>query len=283
MPEATAHRSTTRARVLRVRGSGGRERADRLAAEEPMEVRAGGPGQSPVPVAVTMRTPGHDFELAAGFLLTEGLIGPGDVEGIAYCADAEEAQRWNAVSVRLRAPFHPAGAERRFAATASCGICGKASLEEVEVRCAPLDPGPLVAREVVLALPGALRQAQRLFASTGGLHAAGLFDASGALRCTREDVGRHNAVDKVVGRALLDGRLPLAGSVLMVSGRLSFEIVQKAAVAGIPVTCAVSAPSSLAVEAAERLGMTLVGFVRGDGFNVYAHPERIALGGEEVA
>ena len=183
------------------------------------------------------------------------------------------------VSVFLTRPFDPGGAERRFYTTSSCGICGKASLDQVEVHCAVIPPSAPLPASVVVSLPDALRKAQRIFEQTGGLHAAGLFDRAGKVLAVREDVGRHNAVDKLVGRALLAGDLPLSDGVLMVSGRVSFELVQKAAVAGVPVICAVSAPSSLAVEAAERLGLAVVGFVRGRGFNVYSHRERIDLDG----
>jgi len=279
MTTAPPRRNVRAARVLAVRGGAGRERPDRLAAEEPMEVRAGGPGQDPVAVAVTMRTPGHDFELAAGFLLTEGLLdGPDPIEAIAYCALPEEEQQYNVVTVRLRRALDwgPGGA-RSFFVSSSCGICGRASLDAVEVRCGAVARGPRVAASTLLGLPDALRRAQRIFDATGGLHAAGLFDRDGRLLALREDVGRHNAVDKLVGRALLAGAVPLSDAVLLVSGRLSFELVQKAAVAGVPVVCAVSAPSSLAVEAAERLGMTAVGFLRAGGFNVYAGAERIDL------
>lgn len=243
-----------------------------------MEIRAAGPGQEPQPVAVTMRTPGGDFELAAGFLFTEGLIrGSADVRRVSYCEDlAPGEQHYNVVTVELTRRFDPP-ATRSFFATSSCGICGKASLEAVEVRCAPVGPGLRLDAAVVGSLPGRLRQAQRVFDQTGGLHAAGLFTPGGELVALREDVGRHNAVDKVVGDALLAGRLPLADRVLLVSGRVSFEIVQKAAVAGIPVVAAVSAPSSLAVDAAEGLGVTVLGFVRGERFNVYSHPERVAV------
>jgi FdhD protein len=168
-------------------------------------------------------------------------------------------------------------AERHFVATASCGICGKASLDEVEVRSAPIPDGPIVSRSVILALPNLLRAAQRAFDETGGLHAAGLFTPSGELLALREDVGRHNALDKLVGSQVLERAMPLHDRLLVVSGRVSFEIIQKAAVAGIPIVAAVSAPSDLAVEAADRLGVTLVGFLRGDGFNVYAHDERVDL------
>jgi FdhD protein len=273
--------AATLARVVEVRGGTRSERADRLATEEPMEIRAGGPGQQPVRVAVTMRTPGNDFELAAGFLFTEGLVGGRpDVRSVAYCDDLpEEEQRENVVTVRLTRPFDPGSLSRNFFATSSCGVCGKASLEHVRVACSPLPSGPVVPVDVLTALPDRMRAAQRTFDRTGGLHAAALFDAGGELLVLREDVGRHNAVDKVVGRSLLAGELPLAGRILMVSGRLSFEIVQKGAVAGIPLLAAVSAPSSLAVETARELGMTLVGFLRGDRFNVYTGPHRIVGAG----
>jgi len=278
MSATAPRRSVTAARVMRVRGTA-RERADRLATEEPMEIRAGGPGEEPRPLAVTMRTPGHDFELAVGFLLTEGVVAdPADIRGVAYCELPDEEQRYNAVTVRLARPLGPEMAGRSFFTTSSCGICGRASLDAVEVRCSPVAPGPVLARETLLGLPDALRAGQRLFEATGGLHAAALFDAEGRLLALREDVGRHNALDKLVGRAALAGELPLSDRVVLVSGRLSFELVQKAAVAGIPVVAAVSAPSSLAVEAAERFGITAVGFLRGDGFNVYAGAERIDLG-----
>jgi FdhD protein len=274
-------RTTADARVLVVRPGRAVERPDRLVTEEPMEIRAGGPGQEPVRVAVTMRTPGHDFELAVGFLATEGLLrSSDDVADVRYCRLPEsEEQRYNVVTVGLRRPFDLAGHERHFAANASCGLCGKASLDQVEVACAPLATGPLVAASVIAGLPDGLRAAQRVFDKTGGLHGAGLTTPAGEVVSVREDVGRHNAVDKLVGEAVLAGTMPLSERVLVVSGRISFEIVQKAAVAGIPVLCAVSAPSSLAVDAADRLGMTCVGFVRDGGFNVYSHPERLDLDG----
>jgi FdhD protein len=269
-------RTATPGEVMAVRNGSRSRRSDRLATEEPMEIRVGGPGQEASPVAVTMRTPGADFELASGFLFTEGLIdGAGDVASVAYCELPAEEQHYNVVTVRLRRSFDHAAVHRSFAVTSSCGVCGVASLEDVEVRCAPLGEGPVVRGSTVAALPDALRTGQRVFDQTGGLHATGLFDPKGRLLEVREDVGRHNAVDKIVGAALLAGDLPLSDHVLQVSGRLSFEIVQKAARAGVPVISAVSAPSSLAVQAAERLGMTVVGFVRNGGFNVYAHAERI--------
>ena len=254
------------------------ERTDTLAAEEPLEIRVQGAGQEQRSVAVTMRTPGGDFELAVGFLFTEGLIAPGDVSRVAYCDNLPgEDQRYNIVSVTLTRPFDADLVKRNFYATSSCGVCGKAALEDIEVRCAPVAEGPEVPSDVLLSLPDALRKAQKVFDRTGGLHAAGLFTPEGRGVSVREDVGRHNAVDKVIGEQVLAGRVPLAGHVLQVSGRLSFEIVQKAAVAGIPIVSAVSAPSSLAVEAADRFGMTLVGFVRGDRLNVYAGPQRVAV------
>ena len=280
-PAPPPARQVAPGRVLAVRGSEVVEREDTLVGEEPLEIRAAGPGQEPVAVAVTMRTPGSEAELAVGFLTTEGLIGgsASEVVEVSFGDPATHAQPDDTVVVRLSRPFDVSlVAERHFVATASCGICGKASLDEVEIRCDPLPAGlPVVARSVIVGLPARLRQAQAVFERTGGLHASGLFTPSGELVAVREDVGRHNALDKVIGAEVLAGRLPLHDRVLLVSGRVSFEIVQKAAVAGVPVVCAVSAPSDLAVEAAERLGQTLVGFLRGEGFNIYAHPERIAL------
>ncbi len=262
--------------VLAVRGDARRARSDRLAGEEPMEMRVADPSGLTRPVAVTMRTPGDDFALVAGFLVTEGVVEPGTIIRVAYCDDVEDEQLFNVVTVTTSTPA-TIGEGRRVAATSACGICGTTSLDAVEVRCAPPGPGPEVAREVLLGLPDALRTRQRVFEQTGGLHAAGLFDAAGGLLGLYEDIGRHNAVDKVIGAAALADALPLADRILMVSGRAGFEIVQKAAVAGIAIVASVSAPSSLAADAAERLGLTLVGFLREDGFNIYTHPERIAF------
>ena len=268
--------STSSVRVLNVEDGARTRRADRLATEEPMEIRVDEPGGEQRTLAVTMRTPGHDFELAAGFLFTEGLIDPGDLRGVRYCDVPREEQHYNVVTVAVGRPL-PDLAARAFYTTSSCGVCGKASLEALDVQCAPVAPGPEVAPEVLTALPEELRRVQRVFDRTGGLHAAALFDAGGKLLSSREDVGRHNAVDKIVGAELMAGNLPLAGRILLVSGRASFEIVQKAAVAGIPIVAAVSAPSDLAIDTAERLGVTLIGFLRGDGFNVYSHDNRIDL------
>jgi FdhD protein len=266
-------------RVVAVDGQEARRRRDRLATEEPLEIRAQGPGQAAVQVAVTMRTPGHDFDLAAGFLATEGLIAHRDeVAQIRYCADVERAeQEYNVLTVELRRPFDAGVLQRNFFATSSCGVCGKASIDQLEVRCAPLPDGPVVPREVITALPGALREGQRVFEATGGLHATGLFTSSGNLVALREDVGRHNAMDKLVGERFLAGATPLSDHIALVSGRASFELVQKAAVSGIPILCAVSAPSTLAVDTARALGLTLVGFLRGERFNVYTHAARLEL------
>ena len=265
-------------RVVAVRGVELEVRGDTVVGEEPMEIRVAGPRQEPVPVAVTMRTPGYEAELAVGFLRTEGLIAGSEVLRVAFGDPSALNRPDDTVVVHLSTTFDASRvAERHFVATASCGICGKASLDEVDVRCDPIPPGPVVSRTVILALPDMLRAAQAVFEATGGLHAAALFSPTGELIAIREDVGRHNALDKLVGSQVLAGVGPLNDRILMVSGRVSFEIIQKAAVAGVPIVCAVSAPSDLAIEAADRLGVTLVGFLRGDGFNVYSRDERIDL------
>jgi FdhD protein len=268
--ERPGGRPTERARVFRLRDGRAAEVPDTIAAEEPLEIRLNGD-----PVAVTMRTPGHDTELAVGFLIGEGIVHPGDVASVLECR-SEEGDG-GVADVKLRPGVTPsAGWQRNFYATSSCGVCGKASIEAVRVAAAPISPGPVMTAQVLAGLPDTLRAAQRVFERTGGLHAAGLFDPSGALEVLREDVGRHNAVDKAVGASALDGRLPLSRSTLLVSGRASFEIVQKALVAGIPSVAAVSAPSSLAVRLALESNMTLAGFLRPSGFNIYAGRERIA-------
>jgi FdhD protein len=277
-PLAPPTRHVTSTRVVAVRGRSLEFRGDRVVGEEPLEIRAAGPGQDPVAVAVTMRTPGFEDELAIGFLRTEGLIEGPEVRRVTIGDPAAMSQPDDQITVHLGRAFDASRvAERHFVATASCGICGKASLDEVAVRSDPIPAGPVVARSVILALPDLLRAAQRAFDETGGLHAAGLFTPAGELLVLREDVGRHNALDKVVGSQVLAKAMPLHDRILMVSGRVSFEIVQKVAVAGVPIVCAVSAPSDLAIETAERLGVTLVGFLRGDGFNVYSHDGRIDL------
>ncbi len=271
-------RHVTSRRIIAVRGSALEIRDDRVVGEAPLEIRVAGPQQKPVAVAVTMRTPGFEDELAVGFLRTEGLIDGPEVVSTAGGDPGSLSQPDDTILVRLSRPFDDSKvAERHFIATASCGICGKASIDEVALRSDPLPDGPVVPRAVILALPDLLRTAQKAFDETGGLHAAGLFTPKGELIAIREDVGRHNALDKLVGSQVLAGAMPLHDRILMVSGRVSFEIVQKAAVAGIPIVCAVSAPSDLAIETAERLGVTLIGFLRGEGFNVYAHDGRIDL------
>ncbi|GFE13067.1 sulfurtransferase FdhD [Streptomyces glebosus] len=289
-------RVTERRRVIRIRDGAVSTRPDTLVAEEPMEIRVGGK-----PLAITMRTPGDDFALAAGFLVSEGVLASADeLANIVYCAGAtsggtagpEEAESgggggsnsYNVVDVRLAdgVPVPDISLERNVYTTSSCGLCGKASLDAVRTTARwALDASPdtpvRIAPETLSALPDRLRAAQRVFERTGGLHAAALFTADGELLDIREDVGRHNAVDKIVGRALQQGRLPLSSAVLMVSGRASFELAQKAVMAGIPVLAAVSAPSSLAVDLAVETGLTLVGFLRGSSMNVYAGEHRIAL------
>jgi FdhD protein len=279
-PDRTAApaRSIRPAEVLTVDGRRTAARTDSLVVEEPLEIRVAGPGAEPAPVAVTMRTPGHDAELATGFLLTEGVVASADaIVDVRFDVGPLEEQHGNVVTVQLTRPFDVERLQRHFFASSSCGVCGKATLRQLEVRCGPVADGPTVDAAVIAGLPARLRAGQALFEATGGLHAAGLFEPDGTLVALREDVGRHNAVDKLVGWALVEGRLPLSGVVLLVSGRVSFEIVQKAAMAGIPIVAAVSAPSSLAVEVAEGLGMTLVGFVREGRFNVYAGPERVRM------
>ncbi len=250
---------------------------------QPGADRADAAGYATERLAVTMRTPGNDFELAAGFLHGEGILdGREALRGISYCTGPEldAAQQYNVVNVRLDGAAMPdlRGLERHFYTSSACGVCGKASLDAIELRgCAMPPPGPEVDAEVLYGLPDKLREAQGLFDSTGGLHAAGLFTPDGELECLREDVGRHNAVDKLVGWALLEGRLPFEDRILLVSGRASFEIMQKALAAGVPMVCAVSAPSSLAVDVAERFGMTLAGFLRGRRFNLYSGHDRVRL------
>ncbi|MBV1849432.1 formate dehydrogenase accessory sulfurtransferase FdhD [Catellatospora tritici] len=301
MGRASDRRTVTR---IDLSGSSAR-RQDMLAAEEPLEIRVGHRGRPRRPLAVTMRTPGDELDLALGFLLTEGVItSPSDVITAQLCAgpevrkgpllslsvgegpvlnlaeqETEQSGGYNVVDVVLadHVPEPQAGVERNFYTTSSCGVCGKASIDAIRVRSrhdVTADP-LLLAASVLAELPDRLRKAQRTFERTGGLHAAGLFTTAGELVSVREDVGRHNAVDKVIGAALQAGRLPLAGHVLLVSGRASFELTQKAWLAGIPVLAAVSAPSTLAVDLAEEAGMTLVGFLRGQTMNVYTRPDRI--------
>ncbi|CAM3122310.1 sufurtransferase FdhD [Mycobacterium intermedium] len=269
---------TARRRVKHLAADQTITRAEVLAVEEPLEIRLNG-----APVTVTMRTPGSDIELAQGFLLTEGMIARReDVVTIRYCDGRGEdgLNTYNVLDVTLAAGVDPPELDvtRNFYTTSSCGVCGKASLEAVRLisRYAPGDDPVTVHPDTLRAMPEQLRSAQKVFASTGGLHAAALFGADGTMVAVREDIGRHNAVDKVVGWALQNGRIPLAGSVLLVSGRASFELTQKALMAGIPVLAAVSAPSSLAVSLAEESGITLVAFLREDTMNIYTRADRIS-------
>lgn len=246
-----------------------------LAAEEPLEIRIGG-----APFVVTMRTPGDDMDLAAGYLVSEGTIWSRDhLPEICYCttASGRPEQDFNTLTVTLAPDIPEPRARRTTAINSACGACGSQSIEDVTAAThfPPELPTPLVDAAVLLSLPGRLHKAQAVFAKTGGLHAAGLFDPSGTLLCAREDVGRHNAVDKVIGWALREGLLPLRNTMLQVSGRASFELVQKATMAGIPLLSAVSAPSSLAVTLADDAGVTLAGFSRGDRVTLYSHPDRI--------
>jgi FdhD protein len=263
--------------VLRLGPNGDRTRPDSIAVEEPLELRVDGK-----PLAVTMRTPGHDVELAHGFLHTEGVIGSvDDIRDARYCdsRDDEGRNTYNVLDVGLAPGVPPpvTGVERNFYTTSSCGVCGKASLDAVRLktRYSPADDQVRVPYDVLAGLPDALRARQQVFDRTGGLHAAGLFTATGELLVVREDVGRHNAVDKVIGWALLAGLIPARGHILIVSGRTSFELAQKAVMAGIPVLGAVSAPSSLAVDLADEAGLTLAGFIRNGSMNIYSHPDRI--------
>jgi FdhD protein len=265
-----------KATVTAVSRAGARRTSDVLATEEPCEILVEQRGRQHT-IAVTMRTPGNDFELAVGFLLTEGMIRRReDVSKVSYCASGPPEQLYNQVTVELTdgAPFDPDAVKRNFYTSSSCGVCGKASMESVRVHTEPLPDGPIVDASVFEHLPDRLRAGQRVFERTGGLHAAGLFDAEGTLLLIREDVGRHNAVDKLAGVMLME---QTTGPILQVSGRASFEIVQKAAVARIPIVSAVSAPSSLAVALADELAMTLIGFARGPTFNIYTGSSRIRL------
>lgn len=268
---------TARRRVQHLTADQAITRAETLAVEEPLEIRING-----TPVTVTMRTPGSDIELAQGFLLTEGVISRReDVVTARYCGgrDEEGTNTYNVLDVTLAPGVRPPDLDvtRNFYTTSSCGVCGKASLEAVRLisRFSPGDDSAAVSAATLQALPDQLRSAQKVFASTGGLHAAALFGVDGSVLAVREDIGRHNAVDKVVGWALEHDRIPLGATVLLVSGRASFELTQKALMSGIPVLAAVSAPSSLAVSLAEESGITLVAFLREASMNVYTRPDRI--------
>lgn len=276
---------------MAVRSADGREFRDKVAVEEPLEIRLGLPDGTHKAVSITMRTPGEDAELAAGFLFTEGIIkSPEQIKQIRHCGlkigkvkgalDRVASLNSNTIRVDLsdNASVDLKKLERHFYTTSSCGVCGKSSIDALRSDAKPIDNNGLeIAGEVVNSLPDELRKAQSAFERTGGLHASALFDASGEIDIIREDVGRHNALDKVIGKKFLDGELPQNNAVLLVSGRASFELVQKGLMAGIPIMAAVGAPSSLAVELAKEYGMTLVGFVRDGRFNIYSGDARIRL------
>lgn len=270
--------SKTKAKIWVVENNNFVTHSDQLATEEPLEIRLDYPKQT---IAVTMRTPGADFDLAAGFLYSEGVIkNQEDIAKISYCVDpkVDGKQRQNIINVSLKSELNPnlTTLERHFLTTSACGVCGKASIESLQIKGFSAIPlGLEVSAEIIYSLPDKLNTAQRVFKSTGGLHAAGLFNSEGKLLKLREDVGRHNALDKLIGSEFLAGQLPLNNLMVMVSGRSSFEILQKCITAGLPIVCAVSAPSSLAVEIAKRFNITLVGFLRGRKFNIYSGVERI--------
>jgi FdhD protein len=276
--------STATARVRRFREGRAEEQDDALAVEEPLEIRVVETregGEHAHSLAVTMRTPGDDFALAAGFLFTEGLVRrPDEFWRIEYCVEPARVQEFNVVSVVLKesVPLDLSRTLRSFYTTSSCGVCGKSTLDAVRVRNPPTLPRdrPRIAAKVIESWPDALRRNQSVFERTGGLHAAALFREDGTQVSLKEDVGRHNAVDKIVGEQFLEGNVPLVEHALLVSGRASFEILQKALAAGIPFVAAVGAPSSLAVDTATEFGMTLIGFLRGGSFNVYAGGQRVA-------
>lgn len=277
---AVTRRAVTNVWVTRVRDGVVHQLSDDVVTEEPLAIRVAGSGSEPTTISVTMRTPGHDFELAAGFLFSEGIIaGHGELATIEYCQRGDELeQKYNVVTAHIRKSIDLTDFKRNFVTNSSCGVCGTTSIEQLSQLCDPLTVATTIGLGAISGLVDQLRKSQKVFAQTGGLHAAGLFDATtGTLLCIREDVGRHNALDKIVGNALLANRLPLRDHVLMLSGRVGFEMVQKAAMAGIPVVAAVSAPSSLAVRTAEALGVTLIGFVRGQDCTIYTHHERVVM------
>ena len=273
---------TVETRVVALDGAQRAPKHDRVVTEEPLEIRLVARNGDAKTLAITMRTPGNDFELAAGFAYGEGIACARDaIARVTYCLDPQldPDQRYNVVNVELASQALPDlhRFERHFVTSSACGVCGRAQLDALrEIGLEPVTGATHISPELLYALPGRMRDAQRVFETTGGLHAAALFDESGTVLAVREDVGRHNAVDKLAGWGLLEGKLPFSNRILMVSGRAGYEIVQKAAVARIPIVASVSAPSSLAVELAREFGITLAGFVRGTRANVYSSPERIA-------
>lgn len=270
-------RPTSNVKISAIRNGNIIERPDTVATEEPMEIRIHGPNQDPAPVTVTMRTPGNDYELAVGLLYNEGIIAHRDeVRTVCYCANVSKSQqRYNVVTVELTSPYLNTAKERSYFSASACGVCGTTSIEDISAKAPPVKSTFSITAEIVLALPSQMRPAQKLFSQTGGLHGAGIFDKYGNLEIVREDIGRHNALDKVVGHYFMEGLLPLDQKILVLSGRIGFELVQKAAMAQIPIIVAVSAPSSLAIRTAHELGITLIGFTRGESANIYSFPNRI--------
>ncbi|MBD2435977.1 formate dehydrogenase accessory sulfurtransferase FdhD [Nostoc sp. FACHB-110] len=273
-------KSKRKAQVWVVENGKKRLRQDHITTEEPLEIRLVSPRRT---VAVTMRTPGTDFALVAGFLFSEGVITcQGDIQRMSYCTDesVDGEQRYNIINVELKPGLNPdlQPLERHFYTNSACGVCGKANIEALRLRgCAVINSELIVNPEIIYSLPDKLRSAQGIFSMTGGLHAAAVFDVNGNLLNVQEDIGRHNALDKLIGSALLSDELPLNHHIIMVSGRSSFEILQKSLVAQVPIVCSVSAPSSLAVSIAQEFGITLIGFLRGERFNIYTGRERINI------
>lgn len=270
-------RPTTDVRITTVRNGTSRARPDVIATEEPMEIRIHGPHQESEPITVTMRTPGNDFELAIGLLYNEGIVASkGEIKTICYCADVEDPeQQFNVVTVELYERYRGTHKDRSFYSSSACGVCGTSSIQQLALRAPTVTSSLSITTSTLVSLPKAMKPYQKIFDKTGGLHGVGIFSSTGNLEIVREDIGRHNALDKAIGHYFLEEKLPLNDKVLALSGRIGFELVQKAAVAQIPIIVAVSAPSSLAVKTAQDLGITLVGFVREDSANIYTHPERI--------
>lgn len=272
-------RATTDINIVAIRGESGHIRPDILATEEPLEIRVHGPGQEATSLTVTMRTPGNDFDLAVGLLFNEGLLNDrSSLKTVCYCANvASEEQRYNVVTVELNKHFTNVFRERTFFSSSACGVCGTTTIEDLATKASRIKSDMTVNKDTILALPDLMFKKQKIFKQTGGLHGAGIFDTAGRLEIVREDIGRHNALDKIVGHYFMNGQLPLSEKILALSGRIGFELVQKAAMAAIPIIVAVSAPSSLAVQTAQSLGITLVGFARKGNANIYSHPERVSV------
>jgi FdhD protein len=270
-------RPTTNVKISAIRNGNLIERPDTVATEEPMEIRIHGPNQDPSPVTVTMRTPGNDYELTVGLLYNEGIITHRDeLKTVCYCTNVSKIeQRYNVVTVELASAYLNTAKERSYFSASACGVCGTTSIDDIAAKAPPVKNSFTISSETILALPPQMRPAQKLFSQTGGLHGAGIFDKYGNLEIVREDIGRHNALDKIIGHYFMEGLLPLDEKILVLSGRIGFELVQKAAMAQIPIIVAVSAPSSLAIRTAEELGITLIGFTRDECANIYSFPERI--------